>query len=124
MAHENREQVPLEGMFKEGDFLRHRGKPEWGTGKVLSVDAGKIQIRFPHGPVILKLEVAGPMLEAAEPPPKSSTGRSQSGSGAGGARSSPCEICKAPLNRSRRSRDGHWKSCPQSRGQFEGLLEA
>ena len=56
-------------MFNEGDFLRHRGKPEWGTGKVVAADADKIQLRFSHGPVTLKLAVAGPMLEAAPAPP-------------------------------------------------------
>jgi hypothetical protein len=96
-------------MFKEGDFLRHRNKPEWGTGKVLSIDAARIAIRFPHGTVTLKLDVAGSMLEQAERPstpiekPRST----------GHVAVARCETCAAPLNRSRRSRDGLWKSCPK-----------
>lgn len=99
-------------MFKEGDFLRHLGKPEWGTGKVVSVVGDKIQIRFSHGPVTLRLDVASAMLEAAEAPP-SIPGRGRSRSSAGSGRTAPCEVCGAPLNRSRRSRDGQWKSCPE-----------
>ena len=101
-------------MFKEGDFLRHRGKPEWGTGKVLSADADKVQIRFVHGPITLKLSVAGAMLEATEAPPPTPRGRTgKTGGSAASGRTAPCEVCGAPLNRSRRSHDGQWKSCPE-----------
>lgn len=33
------------GHAYRGDFLRHQGKPEWGTGDLLSVDCDKIHMR-------------------------------------------------------------------------------
>jgi hypothetical protein len=99
-------------MFKEGDFLRHRGKPEWGIGKVTSVSSEKIQIRFAHAPVTLKLDIAGGMLEAA-PAPAKLPGKTRTHKAGTTARNRPCSACGTALNRSRRSRDGHWKSCPE-----------
>jgi hypothetical protein len=40
-------------MFKEGEYLKHRSKPEWGTGKIVSISGDKIEVRFPHGAVKL-----------------------------------------------------------------------
>jgi hypothetical protein len=99
-------------MFKEGDFLRHRSKPEWGTGKVVWISGDKIEVRFPHGPVKLRLDIAGTMLEAAEAPAKI-PGKGKAQASAGSGRTAPCEVCGIALNRSRRSADGHWKSCPE-----------
>lgn len=99
-------------MFKEGDFLRHRSKPEWGTGRVVSISGDKIQVRFAHAPVTLRLDIAGTMLEPAEAP-VSLPGKTRTHKGGTTARNTPCSVCGAALNRSRRSRDGHWKSCPE-----------
>lgn len=107
-------------MFKEGDFVRHRAKPDWGAGKVTAVTTDKIEIRFSHGHVTLKLDVAAPLLEAAPAPVNALRGSSSRASAHAGAatssrgsdRTAPCESCHTPLNRSRRSRDGQWKSCP------------
>jgi len=72
----------------------------------------KIQIRFTHGPVTLRLDVAGGVLEVAEAPAKiPGKGRARASKGTGGT--APCEVCGVALNRSRRSDDGHWKSCPE-----------
>jgi len=99
-------------MFKEGEFLRHRGKPEWGTGTVVSVSNDKIQIRFVHGVVTLRLDIAASLLEAAEAPavlPR----KTRTHKAGTAARNAPCSVCGAALNRSRRSKDRHWKSCPE-----------
>ena len=99
-------------MFKEGDFLRHRGKPEWGTGRVVSVSGDKIQIRFAHAPVTLRLDIAASMLEVAEAPVKL-PGKTRTHKAGTTVRNAPCNVCGIALNRSRRSKDGHWKSCPE-----------
>lgn len=99
-------------MFKEGEYLRHRNKPEWGTGKVVAVSGDKIEVRFPHGPVKFRLDIAGTMLEAAEAPPKV-PGKTRMHEAGTTARNAPCSACGIALNRSRRSADGHWKSCPE-----------
>jgi Protein of unknown function (DUF3553) len=99
-------------MFTAGDFLRHRSKPDWGTGKVVSISGDKIQVRFAHGPVTLRLDIAGTMLEPAEAP-ASLPGRTRTHKAGTTARNAPCSVCQVALNRSRRTRDGNWKSCPE-----------
>jgi hypothetical protein len=65
----------------EGDFVRHRARPEWGIGQVLRRGDDRLDVQFPHGLVPLKMSVAGPLLErvskseaaaarASEPPPR------------------------------------------------------
>jgi hypothetical protein len=36
------------GELKVGDFVRHKNRPEWGSGEVLSIASGKARIRFEH----------------------------------------------------------------------------
>jgi hypothetical protein len=47
----------------QGDFIRHRAKPEWGIGQVLLRTEDRIDVQFPHGLVLLKLSIAGPHIE-------------------------------------------------------------
>jgi hypothetical protein len=95
---------------KEGDWLRHRRKPEWGTGKVLSVWGDKVQVRFTHAPVTLLLDIAAAMLETAEAPAvQPRKARTQKALSA----QYSCAGCGIALNRSRWSKEGHWKSCPE-----------
>lgn len=65
----------------EGDFVRHRARPEWGIGQVLRRGDDRLDVQFPHGLVALKMSVAAPLLDrvskseaaaarAAEPPPR------------------------------------------------------
>jgi hypothetical protein len=108
--------------LKSGDFVEHESKPDWGIGQVLAVRGDKVDISFSHGGVTLNMRYVGSQLKivpADRVPPrntltkslsKGSTGTSLAGHQ---ARNAPCEACDAPLNRSRRSRDGRWKSCPQ-----------
>jgi transcription elongation factor GreA-like protein len=75
----------------EGDFVRHRARPEWGIGQVLRRGDDRLDVQFPHGLVALKMSVAAPLLErvskseaaaarAAEPPPRR-TGPASTASG-------------------------------------------
>lgn len=47
----------------QGDFLRHRARPEWGIGQVLRRSDDRIDVQFPHGLVPLKLSIAAAFLE-------------------------------------------------------------
>ena len=47
----------------QGDFIRHRSRPEWGVGKVLQVTDEHLDAQFGTRLVRLKLAVAGPLLE-------------------------------------------------------------
>ena len=47
----------------QGDFLRHRARPEWGIGQVLVKSDDRLDVQFNHGLVPLKLSVASAYLE-------------------------------------------------------------
>ena len=47
----------------QGDFIRHRARPEWGVGQVLRRQEDRIDVQFPHGLVPLKLSIASAHLE-------------------------------------------------------------
>ena len=47
----------------QGDFIRHRAKPEWGIGQVLRKADDRIDVQFAHGLVPLKLSVASSFIE-------------------------------------------------------------
>ena len=65
----------------EGDFVKHRARPDWGVGQVLRRGDDRLDVQFNHGLVALKLSIAAPLLEkvskseaaaarAADPPPR------------------------------------------------------
>jgi hypothetical protein len=75
----------------EGDFIKHRARPEWGIGQVLRRADDRLDVQFNHGLVALKLSIAAPLLEkvskseaaaarAAEPAPRR-TGPASTASG-------------------------------------------
>jgi hypothetical protein len=94
-----------------GEAVRHSAKPDWGVGEVVEVTNDKISVRFDHGVVKLSSGIALQHLDAAplEDIP-SARGRPREATSATAAR---CETCSKALNRSQRSRDGQWKSCPR-----------
>jgi hypothetical protein len=49
--------------FDQGDYIRHKVRPEWGIGHILRRSDDKIDVQFQHGLVMLKLSVAGGFLE-------------------------------------------------------------
>jgi Protein of unknown function (DUF3553) len=50
--------------MKQGDYLRHRARPEWGIGQILVKEEDRIHVQFAHGLVPLKLSIAGSFLES------------------------------------------------------------
>lgn len=106
--------------FQAGDFVRHKTKPEWGYGLIVTVAPDMIHVRFESAAEEKRFRTAGApaILEpvpATEVPEQSHAARS--------GRRSPttrtdvavakCSACGSKLNRSRYSRDGHWKACPK-----------
>jgi Protein of unknown function (DUF3553) len=49
--------------YDQGDFIRHKVRPEWGIGHILRRSDDRIDVQFQHGLVALKLSVAGTFLE-------------------------------------------------------------
>jgi hypothetical protein len=49
--------------FDQGDFIRHKVRPEWGIGHILRRSEDRIDVQFQHGLVALKLSVAGNFIE-------------------------------------------------------------
>jgi len=47
----------------EGDFIRHRARPDWGIGQIRSRRDDRIDVQFARGLVALKLSVAEAFLE-------------------------------------------------------------
>ncbi len=49
--------------MQPGEFLRHRARPEWGIGQVISKGEDRIDVQFRHTAIPLRLSVAAPFLE-------------------------------------------------------------
>ena len=99
-------------MFQPGQFVKHTGAPEWGTGRVAEVTAdGKVRVQFARrqGYVLLTSEAAARLLDPSTGDDFGTAGRPQRKS----QRGSKCEHCGTALNRSPRSQDRSWKSCPR-----------
>lgn len=101
--------------MKEGSYVRHRGAPEWGVGRILRVGGDDIQIEFRGRSRTLKLAVASQHLEeitAAELTDRTNDARMRIHSSPEPARRIPCITCAKPLNEPQWREDEHWKSCP------------
>lgn len=98
---------------KIGDVVRHP-KRELGVGEVVGVAGDKIEVRFAQGVVKLNAAIGLQLLEPAgrEDLPVARRARALVGSDSA-TRTGRCEVCNKPLNRSQRSRDRKWKSCPK-----------
>ena len=47
----------------QGQFIRHRARPEWGIGQILRRADDRIDVQFQHALVTLRLSVAATHLE-------------------------------------------------------------
>jgi hypothetical protein len=47
----------------QGQFIRHRARPEWGIGQILRRADDRIDVQFQHGLVTLRLSIAANHLE-------------------------------------------------------------
>lgn len=48
----------------QGQFIRHRARPEWGIGQILRRADDRIDVQFQHALVTLRLSVAAAHLES------------------------------------------------------------
>lgn len=105
-------------MFKPGDIVRHRTKPEWGPGRVTGQTVeGKVLIKFSAraGDVLLTAAGAEQHLELATDANWQTAPRAVRRDAAVGR--VPCSTCavdvRDPVTRS----DGTWQACPQCSAQ-------
>jgi hypothetical protein len=101
--------------MKEGSYVRHRGAPEWGIGRVLRIGTDEIQIEFRGRTRTLKLAVAGQHLDeitAAEMTDPTNAVRARIHASSDPAPRIPCIACARPLNEPQFREEERWKSCP------------
>lgn len=77
----------------EGDFTRHRARPEWGIGQIRQRRDDRIDVQFSHGLVPLKLSIASPFLERVS---KAEATLAGAGLAAPPRRSGPAKSASAP----------------------------
>ncbi len=66
-------------MMKEGHYIQHRTRSEWGVGRVLSRAGDRAQVQFDHGLVLLDLRVAEPLFEQVAAPDASTVANLSAG---------------------------------------------
>lgn len=54
--------------MKEGTYVQHRTRSEWGIGRVLHRTGDRAQVQFAHGLVLLDLRIARPLFEQVAAP--------------------------------------------------------
>ena len=47
----------------QGQFIRHRARPEWGIGQILRRADDRIDVQFQHALVTLRLSIAAAFIE-------------------------------------------------------------
>lgn len=102
-------------MFKPGDLVRHRSKPEWGIGRVTGqTGEGKVLVKFTGRAGDVLLTAAGaeqhlvPDTGGVWAPPSRTTSAVPAA-----PRRVPCVHCAADLRDVVASADGEWRSCPE-----------
>ncbi|MBA3270225.1 MAG: DUF3553 domain-containing protein [Acidobacteria bacterium] len=48
----------------QGQFIRHRARPEWGIGQILRRADDRIDVQFQHALVTLRLSIAAAFIES------------------------------------------------------------
>lgn len=106
-------------MYKPGDLVRHRSKPEWGVGRITGeTSEGKVLIKFASrsGDVLLTADGAmqhlvpstvpiaaiSPVATRKMMPP---------------VRRTPCNTCSKDVRDVVSSPDGRWRSCVECSGR-------
>ncbi len=100
-------------MFKAGDLVRHRSRPEWGLGRITGeTTEGKVLIKFTSraGDVLLSADGAAAHLVGNTDPVSSMSAppvrRLQAP-----VRRVPCNTCAKDVRDVVSSPDGAWRSC-------------
>ena len=101
-------------MFKPGDLVRHRSKPEWGLGRVTGqTGEGKVLIKFASrtGDVLLTAEGAAThLMPDTGVGPKASLRATRA---VQQVRRTPCNTCSTDVREVVTSPDGTWRSCTE-----------
>ncbi|MEZ5420496.1 MAG: DUF3553 domain-containing protein [Vicinamibacterales bacterium] len=103
-------------MFKSGDLVRHRSKPEWGVGRITGLTGeGKVLVKFASrsGDVLLTAEGADAHLVVDTGAVGAFT--PQAVRHVAPVRRTPCVTCSTDIRRVVTSRDGTWRSCTPAR---------
>lgn len=105
-------------MFKPGDIVRHRTKPEWGPGRVTGQTVeGKVLIKFSAraGDVLLTAAGAEQHLQLATDANWPTAPRAVRRDATVGR--VPCSTCAVDVRDSVTRSDGTWQACPQCSAQ-------
>jgi hypothetical protein len=105
-------------MFKPGDIVRHRTKPEWGPGRVTGQTVeGKVLIKFSAraGDVLLTAAGAEQHLELASDANWSQAPRALRREASVGR--VPCSTCAVDVREPVTRSDRAWQSCPECSAQ-------
>ena len=105
-------------MFKPGDIVRHRTKPEWGPGRVTGQTVeGKVLIKFSAraGDVLLTAAGAEQHLELASDANWQQAPRAMRRDASVGR--VPCSTCAVDVREPVTRTDGTWRACPQCSAQ-------
>ncbi|MEP7116239.1 MAG: DUF3553 domain-containing protein [Acidobacteriota bacterium] len=104
-------------MFKPGDLVRHRSKPEWGLGRITGqTGEGKVLVKFTSrtGDVLLTAEGAAAhlMTNTGSLGTPTSVVRHTAP-----VRRTPCVTCSTDVRETVTSPDGAWRSCVECSGR-------
>ncbi len=105
-------------MFKPGDIVRHRTKPEWGPGRVTGQTVeGKVLIKFSAraGDVLLTAAGAAQHLQLATDANWQTAPRAVRREASVGR--VPCSTCAVDVREPVTRSDGTWQACPQCSAQ-------
>ena len=105
-------------MFKSGDLVRHKSKPEWGIGRVTGQTVeGKVLVKFSARAGDVLLTAAG-----AEQHLVVETGAQWQAAPTAMRRAAsvgrvPCSTCSVDVREQVSRADGTWRACPQCSAQ-------
>lgn len=105
-------------MFKPGDIVRHRSKPEWGPGRIAGQTVeGKVLVKFSAraGDVLLTADGAEKHLELASADSWQSAPTAVRRTASVGR--VPCSTCAVDVSEPVTRAEGTWRSCPQCSAQ-------
>ncbi len=106
-------------MFKPGDLVRHRSKPEWGVGRITGeTSEGKVLIKFASrsGDVLLSADGAAQHL-ASSTAPITAMSPQATRKLMPPVRRTPCNTCSKDVRDVVSSPDGRWRSCVECSGR-------
>ena len=90
--------------MKEGKYIQHRTRTEWGVGLVLQRTGDRAHVQFDHGLVVLDLRVAEPLFEQVAAPDAATVAHLTGSSGKPASRTRRAATAKKPAAQARQAR--------------------